>query len=89
MWILSQIRVWGMAIVGALLSVLGVMSVYWRSKAQRMERERDTLKATVHAVRVRAMIKKEEEKRLSKRVEEIKKEVKEKGNYEDLGSNDW
>lgn len=89
MWILGQIKVWGYAIVGAVLAVLGVTSVYFKSKADRMERQRDTLKATVHAARVRKKIKEEEEKRLSERVEEKEKEIKEKGYDEDLGSNNW
>lgn len=88
MWILSQIKVWGYAIVGAILAVLGVASVYFKNKAERIERERDTLSATVHAVRIRKRIEKEEEKRLSERVIKKEKEIKEKGYDKDLGSND-
>jgi hypothetical protein len=73
--ILGQIKVWLMALGGALFAVLGVVSVYYKGKAKRMEIERDSLKATIHAVRVRKKIKKEEDIRLSKRVKEIKEKV--------------
>ena len=89
MMILSQIRLWATAALGVLLSVLGVLFVYFKNKAERLERERDTLKATVHAERTRKKIEKEEDKRLSERVEKKEKEIKEKGYDEDLGSNDW
>lgn len=86
--ILGQIKVWLYAILGSALAVLGLTSVYFRSKAKRVEQERDTLKATVHAERTRKRIEKEEEKRLSERVEKKEKEIKEKGYDKDLGSND-
>ena len=89
MWILGQIKVWGYAIVGALLAVLGVTSVYFKNKARRVSLERDTLRATVHAERTRKKIEKEEEKRLSERVEKRKEDIEEKGYDQDLGSNDW
>lgn len=89
MWILAQVKAWGYAIVGALFAALGVASVYYRNKAQRLGRKADTLTATVHAERTRKKIEKEEEKRLSERVEKKEKEIKEKGYDQDLGSNDW
>lgn len=89
MLILAKLKVWGYAILGALLAVLGVTSVYFKNKARRVSLERDTLRATVHAERVRKKIEKEEEKRLSERVEKRKKDIEEKGYDQDLGSNDW
>lgn len=89
MWILAQVKAWGYAIVGALFAALGVASVYYRNKAQRLGRKADTLTATVHAERTRKKIEKEEEKRLSERVEKRKEDIEEKGYDQDLGSNDW
>lgn len=89
MLILAKLKVWGYAILGALLAVLGVTSVYFKNKARRVSLERDTLRATVHAERVRKKIEKEEEKRLSERVEKRKEDIEEKGYDQDLGSNDW
>lgn len=74
MIILKKIKGWLYALVGGLLAVLGVISVYFKAKAERMERERDTLKATVHAERVRKMIEKEKKEELSRRESDIKKE---------------
>lgn len=71
---LNQIKRWLYALVGGLLAVLGVISVYFKAKAERMERERDTLKATVHAERTRKRIEKEKKEELSRRESDIKKE---------------
>lgn len=89
MLILAKFKLWGAAALGVLLSVLGVLSVYFKNKAERMEVQRDTLQATVHAERIRKKIEKEEKKRLSERVEKRKEDIEEKGYDQDLGSNDW
>lgn len=89
MLILAKFKLWGAAALGVLLSVLGVLSVYFKNKAKRMEVQRDTLQATVHAERIRKKIEKEEKKRLSERVEKRKEDIEEKGYDQDLGSNDW
>ena len=89
MLIMAKLKLWGAAALGVLLSVLGVLSVYFKNKAKRMEVQRDTLQATVHAERIRKKIEKEEKKRLSERVEKRKEDIEEKGYDQDLGSNDW
>lgn len=88
MILLNYVKGWLWAILSAVLAVLGVTSVYFRGKAKRLAQERDSLKATVHAERVRKRIEKEKKKVLEEDKKEIKKEIKEKGSYEGLGSND-
>lgn len=92
---ITQLKAWGWAIVTALVAVLGVTSVYFKNKAERAARQRDTLKATVNAERVRKRIEKEKKQELSRRESEIKKEVKKKDEQDFKGvdnltdSNDW
>ena len=74
--ILTQLKAWLWAIVGALLAVLGVTSVYFKNKSERAARQRDTLKATVHAERTRKRVEKEVKKDLSQKEREIKERIK-------------
>ena len=93
--ILKQIKAWGLAILGAVLAVLGVTSVYYREQAKRQRAKADTLKATVHAERVRKRIEKEYKRDLGEIERKIKKEVKKKDDKDFKGvdnltdSNDW
>lgn len=64
--------------VGVIL--LGIAAAIFRMKSLKNQRDRaeakaDTLKATVHAQRVKERIKKEEEVKLSSRRAEIAKEI--------------
>lgn len=76
MLITKQIKLWLYAIAGGLLAALGVTSVYFKGKADRLQRDKDTLKATVHAERTRKRIEKEKKEELSRRESDIKKEGK-------------
>lgn len=89
MVIWNQIKAWGWAIVGALVGALGLVSVVQSKRAKKYKGRSDTLTATVNAERVRKRIEKEEKVVLEENKQKIKKEIKEKGTYEDLGSNDW
>ena len=93
--ITANIKLWLYAILGSVLAVLGVTSVYFKNKAERLQREKDTLKATVNAERVRKKIEKKERIELSQRESEIKKEIEKKDEEDFNGidnltdSNDW
>lgn len=76
MILLHQIKRWGFAILGALLAVLGVTSIYFKGKAKKYKTQSDTLKATVHAERTRKKIEKEKKEELSRRESDIKKGIK-------------
>lgn len=92
---LSQLKLWLYAILGSVLAVLGATSVYYRGKAKKVEQQRDTLKATVNAERVRKKIEKEHKRDLEEIERKIKKEIKKKDEKEFKGidnltdSNDW
>jgi len=80
----STIKLWLYAILGSVLAVLGFASVHYRGKAERMKRERDTLKATVHAERTRKKIEKEKKEELSRRESKIKERMKKVETSQDL-----
>lgn len=89
---LTNLKLWAYAIVGSLLAVLGVTSVYFKGKADRMQRQRDTLKATVHSERTRKRIEKEKKIELSRRESEIRKKGKDENfeGFDNLSNpNDW
>ena len=77
----TQVKLWIYAILGSVLAVLGFTSVYFKGKADKMKRERDTLKATVHAERTRKKIEKKEKRVLEENEREIRKKGKEE-NFE-------
>ena len=77
----TQVKLWIYAILGSVLAVLGFTSVYFKGKADKMRRERDTLKATVHAERTRKKIEKKEKRVLEENEREIRKKGKEE-NFE-------
>lgn len=87
-----MIKQWLYAIVAALLGVLGVTSVYFKNKAERAARQRDTLKATVNAERTRKKIEKKKKEELSRRESDIRKEGKDENfeGFDNLNdSNNW
>ena len=88
---LSQIKIWLYAIGAAVFAALGLTSVYFKKKANRASVERDTLRATVHAERVRKKIEKIQRKELSRRESEIKEEIKkDEKDLDNLSNpNDW
>ena len=88
----STIKQWLYAIAAALLAVLGVTSVYFKNKAEKAARQRDTLKATVHAERTRKKIERKKKEELSRRESEIRKEGKDENfeGFDNLSdSNNW
>lgn len=95
MIILTWLKRWGYAIVGALLATLGVASVYYKKKGEKYKIRADTLKATVHAERTRKKIEKKKKEELSRRESDIKKETEKKDEKDFNGidnltdSNDW
>lgn len=87
---LNQIKIWLYAIGAAVFAALGLTSVYYKKKANRASAERDTLRATVHAERVRKKIEKIQKKELSRRESEIKEKVKNEKDLDNLSNpNDW
>ena len=92
---LVQIRIWLYAIGAAVLAALGLTSVYFKKKADKVSVERDTLRATVAAEKVRKMIEKTEKKALGESERKIKKEIEKKDDKDFKGidnltdSNDW
>ena len=88
MW--NQIKIWLYAISAAVFAALGLTSVYYKKKANRASVERDTLRATVHAERVRKKIEKQQRKLLEEKQEEIKERIKNEKNLDNLSNpNDW
>ena len=87
---LSQIKLWLYAIGAALLAALGLTSVYFKKKSDKVSAERNTLKATVNAERLRKMIEKQEKRILEENEQKIKKEVKDEKSANNLSNpNDW
>lgn len=89
---IANLKLWLYAIGTALLAVLGVTSVYFKKKAERVAHQRDTLKATVHAERTRKKIEKEKKEELSRRESDIRKEGKDEDfkGFDNLSNpNDW
>lgn len=87
-----NLKLWAYAIGAAILATLGVTSVYFKNKAERLKRDKDTLKATIHAERVKKKIVKEKKKELSRRESDIKekKDVKDPSDLDDLfNDSDW
>lgn len=81
------------ALVLSVLAVIGRMQ-FLKNSRDRAELKADTLRATVHAERVKKEVIKEEEKRLSSRRASLIKELKEEGeNFEGVDnltdSNDY
>ena len=74
MW--NQVKVWLYAIGTAVFAALGVASVHYKKKANKAEAQRDTLKATVNAERVRKKIEKQQKRVLEENEEKIKKDIK-------------
>ena len=86
MWI----KKWAYAIGGAALGVLGLASVYYKRKSNKLGLKADTLEATVHAERVRKKIEKKKKEELSRRESEIKEEIKNEKTADNLtDSNNW
>ena len=87
---LNQIKIWLYAKGAAVFAALGLTSVYYKKKANKASVERDTLRATVHAERVRKKIEKIQKKELSRRESEIKEKVKNEKDLDNLSNpNDW
>ena len=87
---LNQIKIWLYAKSAAVFAALGLTSVYYKKKANKASVERDTLRATVHAERVRKKIEKIQKKELSRRESEIKEKVKNEKDLDNLSNpNDW
>ena len=93
--VMVNLKLWLYAIGAAVFAALGLTSVYFKGKAKRVSAERDTLKATVHAERVRKKIEKKEKRVLEENERKIKEEVKKKDEKEFKGidnltnPNDW
>lgn len=86
----ATVKIWLYAILGSVLAVLGVRNVYLSKKAKQLKTERNTLKATVNAERVRKNIVKKQREELSRRESEIKKEIKDDKVPDNLtDSNNW
>lgn len=87
---LMWIKRWMYAILGSVLAVLGMTSVYYKGKAKKNKEKADTLKATVHAERVRKRIEKKERRVLEENEIKTKEKIKDDKTADNLtNSNDW
>lgn len=95
--ILANLKLWGIAFLGAILTVLTAGVITLKAQRDKARRDREIAVASIHVERTKRKIIKEKKKELSLKESEIKerlKEYKEKPdediNLDDLFDNsDW
>lgn len=89
----SSLKVWGLAILGAVLATLTMGVVTLKGQRDRAVLERDVAKATIHAERVKKKIEREKRKEVSRRETKIKEDIKDAKDPRDLddlfNNDDW
>jgi 5'-3' exonuclease len=89
MVMLTKIKLYGVAALGVLLTVLAIFSKTMKAQRDRARQDVEHLKATVHAERVKKKIVKEEEVIESSRRATLVNQIKEKKKQEEGKENNF